>query len=172
MTDAADMTERFARGLAEFSELCLASARDLLARQLAAEEATEAAACAGALHKVGRSLRQAMALEAKLRRDQAAAGREAVVRTAEADQKRRRHRRAQVEAALARLIWTEGEDAGEALETELSDLLDEEILADSFGDEPLDAHIARLCARLGVNPGPAPFAAAPPLASPPWQSSA
>ncbi len=158
MFDATEMTERFTRGLAEFSELCLASARDLVARQVAAENAAEAASCAAALHKVGRSLRQSMALEARLRRDRDAARREAQAELVVADEKRRKHRRAQVEAAVGRLIWTEAESEqiAEGLMGELDDLLNEELLTEAFGEEPLETHIARLLDRLGVIVSPAP----------------
>jgi hypothetical protein len=152
VTDDADMTERHRRMLAEFAELCLGSARDLHMRQIAAQDGAEAAALAGALHKVGRSLRQSMALEAKLKRDQEAAGREAQAAVARAEEDRKERRREQVEAVVERLIWTEAEkpDIAKSLVAELSDLLDAEILADRFGEEPQAAHVARLLDVLGV----------------------
>ena len=149
MFDASEMTERHARALGEFSELCLASARDLAARQLATEDAAEAAELASALHKVGRSLRQSMALEARLRRDQEQGVREAQDRKAQADLTRRRHRRAQVEAAFERLSWDEGFDYDE---DDLSEILDVDILAETFGQLPLDRQIVNLCKRMGLEP--------------------
>jgi hypothetical protein len=162
--------------LAEFAELCLGSARDLHMRQIAAEEGAEAAALAAALHKVGRSLRQSMALEARLRRDQEAAGREAIAAAmaegGQAEEKRRARRRAQVEAAVERLIWTEAEsdDIAKGLVGDLSDLLDAESLADGFGDEAHAVHVARLLDTLGVTLGEAGRAQAAFL-DPGWRSS-
>lgn len=150
MFDPTEMTERHAAALAEFAEICLVSARDLGARQLAAEgasEAAEAAEAASALHKVGRSLRQSMALEAKFRRDLEQGVRDAEDRVLQTEQRRRMHRRAQLEAAFERLNWTEGFDYDA---DELSDVLDVDILAETFGQDPLDRHIIRLCKRLGL----------------------
>lgn len=173
VTDAADMTERHRRMLAEFAELCLGSARDLHARQMAAEDGAEAAALAGALHKVGRSLRQSMALEAKLQRDQDTAGRAAVAGVGRAEEDRRERRRAQVEAVVERLIWTEAEtpDIAKSLVSNLSDLLDAESLADEFGHEPHGTHVARLLDTLGVTLGEIGRAQAAFL-DPGWRSSA
>lgn len=168
------MTERHGLALAEFAELCLSSARDLHARQLATEDAATAADLASALHKVGRSLRQSMALEARFRRGQETAQREVETQAVRAEEKRRGRRKAQVTAAVERLIWTEAgsEREAEGLISELEDLLDEEILADAFGDEPLEAHIARTCDRLGVIPSQTAPPADAQSAEDRWRSSA
>jgi hypothetical protein len=141
--------------LAEFAELCLGSARDLHARQLAAQDVAEAAVLAGALHKVGRSLRQSMALEAKLRRDEEAARHEVEAAAVRGVEERRERRRTQVAAMVERIIWDETEDEwlAEGRIAELSDHLDAETLADSFDDEPLEALVARLLSRLGMKRG-------------------
>ena len=184
MADASEMTERFARHLAELADLCLVSARDLVAAQVAATDPAEKAACAGALHKVGRSLRQCMALEAKLRRDQEQGLRDAQIHAAQAGQQRRRHRYAQVKNAVTWLIYDEHEDDAIRLTEWLDDLLDEDILAETFGDMPLETHIACMCARLGLarpapdagprgaSPQDAYIRPPPPIDEDSWRSSA
>ena len=92
-----------------------------------------------------------------------------------------KHRRAQVETTLGRLIWDEYEqDEAEALEGVLSERLDAEELAGSFLEEPLDAQIERIRLSIGlVAVEPDPAEEAPP--APPqdslsdddyWRSSA
>jgi len=156
MATTQEMTDRHAALLAEFADLCLQSARDLTARQIKAEAVHEAAELAGALHRVGRSLRQSMALEAKLRRDTDAALRVSAAQAAQDEEKHRRRRKTQVKLAVEQLVWTESRDEDEAddlLET-FEHLLDAEALADGFCDEPLDDQIARITARLGPIPDP------------------
>ena len=144
------MTERFARGLAELAELCMVSARDLVAAQVAATDPAEKAACASALHKVGRSLRQCMALEAKLRRDQNQGVRDAETRAAQAEQQRRKRRRETVEKIVGNMIWDEAEDDGHDLVERLEAVLDMDMERATFGEEPLEAQIAHLRDRLGL----------------------
>ena len=55
--------------------------------------------------------------------------------------------------AVQRVIWSEAEGAeAERLEGILEDLLTEEALYDGFAEEPVAAHIARVCAELGLSP--------------------
>jgi hypothetical protein len=156
MSEPAEITERRRRILAELSELGLASARDLHQRQLAAETAKDAALLANSLHRISRSLRQTLALEAKLDRDakrdiledRKEARREAARRVAQ--------RRQRVEATVERLIWTEYEDAeAGVLVDDLDMLLDEAELTDGFCADPIEVHIARICKDLGL---PSPLA--------------
>ena len=150
MAPASEMTDRHAAALAEFADLCLQSARDLAARQLAADDASEAAELASALHKVGRSLRQSMALEAKLRRDQEQGVRDTEARTAQVEQQRRKRRREAVEKAVEYMIWDEAEDDGHDLIERLEAVLDMDMQFETFGDEPLEAQIAHLRDRMGL----------------------
>jgi hypothetical protein len=151
MSEPLEITERRRRILAELSELGLASARDLHQRQLAAETAKDAALLANSLHRISRSLRQTLALEAKLDRDakrdiledRKEARREAARRVAQ--------RRQRVEATVERLIWTEYEDAEAAvLVDDLDMLLDEAELTDGFCADAVETHIARVCEELGL----------------------
>ena len=175
VTDAAEMTERHARVLAELAELCLVSARDLAAKQLATEDPADSASLASALHKVGRSARQCLALEARLLREGKLADRE----TRDDAQRQRtfqtQKRRAQVQSALGQLIWDEYDrPEAEALEMVVDDRLDAEELADAFTTEPLEAQVERIRKSIGLTQ------AAPETEPPPdpirsdddWHSSA
>ena len=148
--------------LAELATLCLASARDLAARQLACDDAEAAARLAQALHHMGRSLRQTAALRARLARDLIRGVREDRINAAKQRDAQALVRRAQVEAPLRRLIWNEYEDSdAKAFDEALENRLDEEVLADTFTAEPLQAQIARIKALIRLSdpiPPPAPSA--------------
>jgi phosphate-selective porin len=156
MSDAAEMTERRGRILAELSERGLSLARALHARALAAETTEEACELGLAFHRISRSLRQTLALEARLERDDRRQDHEDRVEAQRQDQARVLRRRTQVRIAMERAIWNEAEgDEAERLLDDLDDVLEGEVLADGFADAPLDAHIARLCAEFGLAaPGP------------------
>ena len=174
-TDA-EMTERHARVLAELAELCLASARDLAARQAVAEDPADAAVLASALHKVGRSARQCLALEARLVRDAQRALREDRDDAAKQRTVQTQVRRAKVKSALNQLVWNEYEgDEAEAWEMAVGESLDDEELVDSFTTEALDAQVERIRKSIGLGkPEPAEETAAPDpvLADDYWNSSA
>lgn len=170
MIDQIEMTARHARGLAELSELGLSLARDLHGCALAEPEPKAKADAALAFHRISRSVRQSMALEAKLVRDLKRQEQEVRAETAPHDEARRHARKARVAAEVERLIWTEAEDdeTAERVVEKLSGRLDEEVLLEGFGSDPIEAHIARLRADLGLD-GEAepPVAATPPV----WRSS-
>jgi phosphate-selective porin len=167
-TDA-EMMERHARGLAELTELGLSLARDLHACALAEPDPKTKAETALAFHRVSRSVRQSMALEARLKRDLARQDREGRAEAVQATETRVRTRRAQVGAAMERLIWTEAENDEEAerLVDELGEHLDEAALHPDFADDPVEVHVARLRADLGLSGG-AEASGQPPT----WRSSA
>jgi hypothetical protein len=152
------MAEQHTAILGELAQLGLSSARDLHARQLAAETPEQASRLAFALHRISRSLRQTLALQAKLARDARLAEREAAAELIQIDQRRLAKRKAQVKAAVECLIWTEAEspEAYETFNAELEDLLTIETQdAETFESEPLDAQIKRLCDVIGL---PSPLA--------------
>ena len=162
------MMERHARGLAELTELGLSLARDLHACALAEPDPKAKAETALAFHRVSRSVRQSMALEARLKRDLMRQDQEARAEAVQAAETRVRTRKAQVRAAVERLIWTEAEsdEDAERLIDDLSERLDEAALHQGFADDPVEMHIARLRAELGLSSGPE----AP--GQPAWRSSA
>ena len=149
MSIATDMAERRLAILGELAELGLSLARDLHSTALAAEDIAEKSKLAEAFHRTGRSIRQSLALHAKLERDDARAEHED--RAAAASQAS--DRKAQVKAAVKRLIWTEYEPAeAEPLVLDLLDHLDEARLHDDFLDADVDTLIAKVCKALNLLP--------------------
>lgn len=153
MSDATEMAERHGRVLAELSELALSLARHLHERALSAEAPEEAARLGGAFHAVSRSARQSLALEARLERDRRRRDQEDRAEAAREARVRVHTRRAQLRAAVERLIWTESEgEEAERLLDDLDDFLDETALYDDFTETPVEAHIQRIGAELGLFP--------------------
>ena len=108
MTVNQAMTERHGRLLAAFAERAARLAEDLADRALAADDAVEAADLARAFQTVGRSLRQAIALEQRLERDAARAQREA--RASEGvDRQAVEARKRLLSDQLRALAWRESE---------------------------------------------------------------
>ena len=153
MSVQTDVADRRLAILGELAELGLSLARDLHSAALAAEDIAEKSKLAEAFHRTGRSVRQSLALHAKLGRDDARAEREAHAETLRETDRRIRHRKAQVKAAVGRLIWIEHEaEEAEALELQLDAHLDEAELSDEFLDDAIDTHIARTCGALNLLP--------------------
>jgi hypothetical protein len=147
-----EMTARHAATLARIAEAAERLAMKHAERALAADDPDVEAKATIAFHRAARSVRQCLALEAKLVRDAARFEREAHQDLSRAELARSDRHKAHVRKAVERLIWTEAEtdDTAERLCDELDDLLDIEAFGAAFADEPVEAHIARLCAELGV----------------------
>ena len=147
MSVPSEIQARHARTLGQLAELGLALAADLQRRALAAEDDAAAAKLADSFHKVGRSLRQTLALEAKLVREQAADAREAAAQDARTRPERIRQRQREVRRQVERLIWDEVEDEHEA---EVGADMLRDLVADAaerdcdFLDSPLDMIVSRL----------------------------
>ena len=145
MSDAAEMTERHGRVLADLAEIGMAIAREVQAGVLAAETPAAKAEAAALFPPVARAVRQCVALEAKLRRDLARQDREA---RQEADREIAhaiRRRKAQVRLHMHRAICNAfpealEEDDGEGPPDEI--LMRFEDLRDRLDDEVLDADFA------------------------------
>lgn len=174
MFNPADMGERHARILAELSELGMGFARDARRDAEAAETPEERAQQALVFQRVSRSIRQSLALEAKLVRD---ARREARDEAREADGRRREqvdNRRRRLRDGVEALVWREAEsmDADEevAFLDEIDAAVDAELDAETFLTDPLADQVARAVARLGfeitpeghVRRAPEPGAGPPP----------
>ena len=163
MDTAADTLAPDARDLAELTQLGMALARDLQAAALAADTPEEKAELAQAFHRVARTVRQSIALRARLAREDR---REA----AEAAAERIAARKAQVRARVRGMVWDEAEpcDCAALLEDLDERLCDAEHLP-GFEGAAVEAHIARLRGELGLEPGVpaarrrAAAAAAPPV---------
>lgn len=148
MDSAQDMGERHGAALQELAALGLDLARDLQARARASRDDAAAERLAIAFHRVSRSVRMTLSLEARLAQE---------VRAVERDgPARRRHlapeRRVQVKAAVTRQAWESEAEDPEALLEDLDARLSEEGLFDSFIDDSLDDVVARICRDLGIPP--------------------
>lgn len=157
--------------LGAFAELALSLARDLHGAALAAEEPEAKVRLADACHRMGRGLRQTLALHERLERSAERAAREDAGFVVEQQKARRTRRKTQVKATIARLVWSEYEpaddDAEDVLER-LDKVLDAEAELDGFEDEPVETQIARICRLIGYELpplDPAARTAAPPGAA-------
>ena len=133
--------------LDEITRLSLEMARDLQQRALKAERDEDAASLAQALNHTCRSIRQSLALQARLQRDRKRS-------VSEARQTRRTERKAQVRAAVQRLVWTEKPDWNLVFTTRprLDLILDAEAEDETFLEGPVQDHIARIAQALGLPP--------------------
>lgn len=151
MSSQMEMQARHAAALGQLAELGLALAADIQRRALAAEDDDTAAKLADSFHKVGRAVRQSLALEARLTRDHARADREAVAEDERTRPLRIAQRQVAVRKAVERLIWNEverGEDTHFCTEV-LADLIGYNAdLDDDFVDLPLDVVARRVMDRI------------------------
>ena len=160
MTDSTNMAERHAPILAELAQLGLSLARAAHAEVLAAETPAAKAEMTLAFHRISRSVRQTLALETKLQRDRLLMQREVRAEAVSQQDKAVYRRRSQVRLAVERAIWTEAEgQEAERLFSDLDDILEEEVLYDSFTADPVEAHVDRIRVALGLTTSPTPIAA-------------
>ena len=158
MSDPADLSDE--QMLARLAACDLSAAERVHGRLMAAEATAELAELGRTYQRITRSLRQTLALKARLRRELEQGVRDTTTKDAASPSApspaggvavARRLR--EVHAAVARVIWDEVDR--EDVEF-LDELLAEEISADRLGDdfcsEPLDDHVARLCLSLGLSP--------------------
>lgn len=151
MTPSEDMAERHGRMLARYAELSLSLAEDVHAAAVAAEDPDQKARLANGFHKLGRAMRQSIALEARFVRDRDRDQRAASLDAADAARVAVARRQDQVRAAVERQIYCEVEPCdAPAWLADLNERLEEEALYDGTDHEPVEAHIARLAADLGL----------------------
>lgn len=142
-----------ARRLARFAELTESLAEHLHDEILTAETAQDKRDLTLAFHRITRSGRQTMALQAKLERDEQQQDREAVELAASEARRPAERQRARIRAAVQRLVWTEAERdpyEAERLIRILDNLMAEDDLYDVYLEGPIEAHIKRLCIELGM----------------------
>jgi hypothetical protein len=181
MFNPADMAERHARILAELSELGLGFARQAAADAAAAETPEARAQQALVFQRVSRSVRQSVALEAKLVRD---ARRDAAAEQQETAKRRRGEaidRQWKLREKVEALIWDETEtmdaEEEEAFGDEIYAAVQAEAEAETFLDEPIADQVARVLTALGFEIGPdgdarrIPEPGPEPMAEPAWHGS-
>src|SRR5690348_12235210 len=111
--------------LGEFAEMALVLSRDLYESALSAKTPEEKVRLTEAFHKVGRGLRQSLALHERFERGAVRAEREDALHARAETQRQAERRKAQVRAPIERLIWTECEDSeAEHLRLDLEDALE------------------------------------------------
>jgi len=152
MSEPSDTVERHRRFLARVAELSLSLAERLHERAMEAESVEEAQGLALAFQRVTRSLRQTLALEARLEREERRGLVEDRRLAAEDHRQQLGARKRYVGDVGSRLIWTEAEgDEVGALLVDLKRWLDEEaFFEDEFLATPVEALIERLREDLGL----------------------
>ena len=153
MSQPAHIAERHARILGDLADRGHSLACKLHDGAMAAEDPESCARIAAGFHQVARTVRQTLALEAKLERDAQRAQRE-VLR----DEEHRRERavsarKAQVRAKVERTAWDEADpDETHRLLDALDVLLAEDAADPAFLDRTIDAYIEDLRHDLGLGP--------------------
>ena len=167
MSSPEAMAEAQEQALGLFADAVLKLALDIQRQALDAEDLDQKVRAAGAVHQLGRSLRQTIALQAKLARaDAAKAGRDpqpaAPADPAPADPTAVavRRRRDWLTRGVERCVWNEYERDDETAEFTGESLLEDlhERLADLMADreaflelDPDDLLVRQLCKRPGLN---------------------
>src|SRR5258706_4005471 len=130
MSDPADISDE--ELLARLAACDLSAAERVHGRLMAAEEAGDIAELGRTYQRVARSLRQTLALKAKLKREREQGARDAPPAKPGGVAVARRIR--ELRTAVTRVIWSEAEAAESAdyFEEELGDLITRESLTDSF----------------------------------------
>lgn len=158
MVDPVAMAERHAAVLAELSELGMAFARDARRDAEAAETPEERARQALVFQRVARSIRQSLALEAKLAREAHRAERERAEIQRREDGMKSVRRKERLADRLHDLTWREREDLSEEEEEEfdelVSDAIHSESLSETFLAEELEVQVGRVLTAIGYEPAP------------------
>ena len=155
MTEAAPPIDRDAQMLARLAELDMAAAEHVHAKLMAASDADEIADLGRSYQRVSRSLRQTLALKAKLARDQATAASEAALRRV-LDIPLREDFETDDTAmslldAVERIVEAgcAGDEKRKAtLLARFDEEMDDWVCEDDFTEVELDAHVRRACAML------------------------
>ena len=151
MSQPAHIAERHARILGDLAERGHSLACKLHDGAMAAEDPESCARIAAGFHQVARTVRQTLALEAKLERDARRAERELL-----RDEEHRRDRavsarKAQVRAKVERTAWDEADpDETHRILDALDVLLTEDAADPAFLDRTIDAYIEDLRHDLGL----------------------
>jgi len=155
-----DILDRRERAIAVLTEQGLELCADLKDAALMTEDLHAKAELALAFQRVGRAVRQGLALEAKLLWGEGRLEREQErerTQTLEAEGRAARDEKTtKVRSGVHRLIWTEGErEELDALEIDelierTDKLIDFDAATGALQDEPLDAAITRLAREVGL----------------------
>ena len=169
MADAAQMAEAQEQALGVFADALLKLALDVQQHALATDDVDDKVKLVGAFHRLGRGLRQTLALQAKIGRDARKEAAQPQVRpqpepepAAPPDERTIavRRRRDWLTRGVERCVWNEYEREDEAGEFTAESLLEDlsERLADLMADPEAflrldpDQLLVELCKDLGLTP--------------------
>lgn len=159
MSEAEVTISREEQMLGELAELDLALAKRVHAKAMAAEEPDQINSLSRTYQRVARSVRQTLALKARMQLQREKAAREAPPAPIVRDPVRIARRADDLRVAVKRVISAEYEyeyenDRDEGMRDYLRGLLEECLVDgsadDGFGLEPLDQHIFAVCRSLGL----------------------
>jgi hypothetical protein len=151
MSNAATRTARRDEILGELAELGLALARDAQAQAMAATDAKAKADLTLAFHRISRSVRQTLALDARFEREAKLAAREAAQAHARETLVRVQKKRSQLRKAVTDDIWTEYEtEDAEGLLENIEAWVYDAAEDDSFLETPFEVLVARIRENLGL----------------------
>ena len=141
------------QALARLAALDLAAVEKAHAKLMAADAAAEVAELGRTYQRLARSLRQTLALKAKLKREREADAAVAKAARPPAGPAAVARRTRQLRAAVTRVIWSEAEP-DEALDFEeaLDVLISAECSEEGFCAEPLEDQVVRIATELGFSP--------------------
>jgi len=163
MSDCAATAERREQMLGELAEWLHAAAREARTRLQETETPADFATYNNALHKLGRGLRQTLALQARFETERLAGERQQRIQAETAAREARSSKKGKILGAIERLVWTEHEDFDEDdVEAYMDDVvlrLDTLAEAPDFLATPDAPLIAQLCEAFGL-PIPDPIAQA------------
>jgi hypothetical protein len=150
--NAVVLLDRDEQMLSRLAELDLSAAEKTHAKLMSAEDTAEIAELGRTYQRLARSLRQTLALKARLTRERAAAER----KRKPGDDPRVAARKAEVREALARFVWNEHErEDAESILDEAEWHIRIDAYQDRFLTDPIPTLVARLCRDLEI-PLPSP----------------
>ena len=155
--DIAETPDRDEQMLARLAELDLSAAERAHERYMAAGDGPQASEAGRTYQRMARSLRQTLAIKAKLKRDREQAAKDAgQAPPAQVGGQAVARRIQDLRTAAHRLVWNEAEREGEELydwrAEDIETIITQEMLKDGFAAEPLEDHVARVALALGVDP--------------------
>jgi len=149
------MAEAHEQALGILADRTLKLALHLQEQAMDVEDPDQKVRLSTAFHRVGRGLRQTLALQARMAREARRGAAEAVQAAAVEDDARRAkaipEKKQAVRRAVERLVWTEyerGEDEADQILDDLNEFLDAEAFEPGFLETPTDVIVSRLARTL------------------------
>ena len=155
MSEPVDSPDWDAQMLARLAVRDVSAAERVHDKLMAAEAPAEVAELARAYQRLGRCVRQTLALKGQLRRERERAAADPPAPPAKPGGVALARRIRELRTAVMRVVWNEVErgdvETADWHEEALAETIAEECLKDSFCAEPLDDHVARICLAMGLS---------------------